>query len=400
MNRDIKMDRIIRLWFIISIFPQLIGITRENSIGIFLKVILIIIFVGYIFYKEFNNINNININKLGSIIVLYYLINTIISNFLVKPEWIKNGMNIYVSLIITTLYISIFLMFYNGAQIDDQGIEKIAKVQISVMLWACIYNLIKNYKYIGASLISNSTYEYEFSSFFTNRNTFSFFIVIGIVSIYLLKERNRIILIFFMINLILTNSRGGIFSVIIFMIIRSILINKKNIVKELGKIILIVVIIILGLKILGLESYVVEKIVRAESGVTSRDDIWKIGIDSWKNGSLFWGIGETYAKNILTNITGNSSFHNTYISLLLYGGVTLFLFWVLLIKKAFKESLKVIKYNISIGSTLVAFIIAYLAYSCIETNMLFGTSAINVATTIILVIIPHYYLNNYRSKEE
>lgn len=400
-----RLANLLIVWFFVTILPQILLLTREDSGNFIIKIALLIIFVFSAFYYMLKN--PIKFNYISILGWIYFVLIQLLSNVVFKPSIVENNFGVYINIILSSIYILFYLVIFDKFTLSIQDIRRFCKFYLIIIVYACIYNIIKNYNILGSVFSITSTYEYSLSSFFSNRNTFAIFLSFGIVSCFILNDtrdtnkNNKFILnaclAFFGANLILTNARTSIFAVIIYMTCRYFLINKKNFFKFIVKMIIISAVVVIIIWITGLGRYIVDIVIRPNSGFTKRDIIWKTGLEVFWGNNIIFGTGEVYPRMFIEAITGNTGFHNTYISILVFGGISLFIFYLILIKKSFDRCKVIIRYDRKVGINFMSIILMYLASSMAEANILFYSSALNVIATIFVVLLPKYYFNYFKS---
>lgn len=403
-----QLTNLLILWFFITILPQMMLLTREDSGNFTIKIALLGIFLILIFYYALRNPIKFNITSvLGWI---WFMLIQLTSNIVLKPSVVENNNTIYINIILSSLYILIFLVMFDRLILSSQDIRRFCKFYLIIVMYACLYNIINNYDVLGRILSVTSTYQYSLSSFFSNRNTFAIFLSFGIIACFILHDSEEsygkyeflinVCLIVIGLNLLLTNARTSIFSTMIYILLRYYLVNKKRFVSFMVKLFVIVASLILIVWVTGMGSYIINIVIRPNSGFTNRDIIWRTGIDVFINNNIIFGTGEVYPKLLVEAITGNTGFHSTYISLLVFGGVSLLGFHFLLIKKTLSRCRSIMKYDTKIGINLMSAIFMYLVSSMAETNILFYSSALNVVATIFIVLLPKYYYNYLNAEEK
>ena len=399
---------IISLWFFISILPQMLLLTRDDFGNIQLKVALIGVFMTivlfYLLKKQFK------FNVFMILIWSYFLITQIMSNFIINPYLSSSGTNIFINIILSSLYMFVFIVIFGNFSLSGKDIIKLCVFYLLIAVYSSIYNLIINFSILGDALSTSNAYEYNLSSFFANRNTFAIFLSFSIAACFIIKDtimkKNKykwlinLALILLFINLILTNSRTSIVSVIIYFLFRLYLINKNRLLSFIIKLTGIIFLIVVIIEISDMSDYIVDVIIRPNSGVTHRDIVWKIGLDIFTKSNFIFGGGGTGPILYLNSLTGLRGFHNTYISLLAFGGLSLIIFNMYLILSSVNKCIKIIKYNNKIGSNFIALIVMYLASSVTENNILFYSSALNVAATTFVILLPRYYYNYLKGEKE
>lgn len=190
------------------------------------------------------------------------------------------------------------------------------------------------------SLIESSiSYEYNIKSFFSNRNTFAAFLLVGIyLTVYRLVFIRKNLLdiligIFVVMNLILTLSRTSIAGMLIFLLVLSVFRKRGRKFIGLVKAAAITAILILLILVTGLDGFFVDAVIRVNAGTSNRVALW---------------------------IT----------------------------------CLNILRSESDIGVYFAAIFLSYAAVSMAESITPFLSSAQNLIFTIIVFMIPQYYSNS------
>ena len=86
-----------------------------------------------------------------------------------------------INILISFVYYVLFMSVLSTEKIDRKGILVFADYYKIFILYACILNFIINRDNLLDIVEITSAYDYNFSSFFTNRNTFAAFLLVGVM---------------------------------------------------------------------------------------------------------------------------------------------------------------------------------------------------------------------------
>ena len=151
----------------------------------------------------------------------------------------------------------------------------------------------------------------------------------------------------------------------------------------------------------SINSFVFNNLVRAESGVTGRSSVWEFGINLLQKNNIIVGLGYDEPHHLLTmSYFEISSFHSTFLTLMLCGGILLFFSFLGIIIYSLYVALKIKYYNKKIGLFFISIIIVYLCYGVTESQIIFFSSSTNFVATSFVCLIPTYILNYYKGKSE
>ena len=243
------------------------------------------------------------------------------------------------------------------------------------------------------SLIESSiSYEYNIKSFFSNRNTFAAFLLVGIyLTVYRLVFIRKNLLdiligIFVVMNLILTLSRTSIAGMLIFLLVLSVFRKRGRKFIGLVKAAAITAILILLILVTGLDGFFVDAVIRVNAGTSNRVALWITCLNILRSGRWLTGVGY--------GILDYFNAHNTYLSILLSGGILLGAFYLRFLIKTIKSYIYIIRSESDIGVYFAAIFLSYAAVSMAESITPFLSSAQNLIFTIIVFMIPQYYSNS------
>lgn len=389
---------LIPIYMILTNLLQILCISDKGS---FLDILVkFIILAGLILTTFFYSVrNNIKIEKKNLMFFVVFLF-SILMVFLFNTDFYNLNMSEIVSTVYPLINIFIFITLLGNQSINPSDFKKILKFFSIYVLYMCVFNFIVNFNDIINFSIFNSAYSYNFSSFFNNRNTFSFYLMFGIITTYILinnyKEKNKLFLfslIFMIINIMLAMSRTGMICTAIFFFLNFIFnTTSKN------KIISIIILFI-GLAVLlsneNFSAFIVNFIIRKDSGLTGRNNIWEFGFNLAKN-NLFLGLGFYKPIFLLEQSVYNiASYHNTFLSIFLYGGIVLTFTYIFCYIKILIDIFKLKKYDKKIHYIFLSIFFVYIVYGFAETQVLFFPSAVNFVSTSFVCLIPKYLLNYY-----
>lgn len=289
------------------------------------------------------------------------------------------------SILINELYyfISFFIMFFSIFFCIISNFEKYkneicfkrtCKFFLVIAIIFCLYNLFINFDLIGNFAFSNETYDFNFSSFFNNRNNFGKLLFASNIMLVYGKEKKIIsnfnfwiMLFLFSLNLIICLSRAAILCTLIFYCIY-LLKNKKNIVYIIAIVVAVIAIVSFNQNI---RHIFLDLLLRKENGLTGRAEIWRYAFQIIMIKPLF---GHTIlnSSNLIYEHAGNYYYHNSFLKLFASNGFIYSFLIIFLIFKSFKY-ISVDKKSYFKKSV----VISLLVYSFAEEFIFFGTGFID-----------------------
>lgn len=388
---------ILFLWLLLSLLPQAIfPLTRESAGSLALKVVFLLGFLlgSFIYlYKKKARANVMEI-FLGVLLCLMQ----IVSDYLVGGQSFSFGSIAYIS--ISFAYYVLFYGLMYDEEIDSRGISRIAFLYDFFILYAAGYNIV----FYGSSMLNvfsiSNTYEMVMRSFFTNRNTFAMFLMFAVISsIYRLANhpsKAQKIWCWFILaitgySMFCTFARTSLLATAVFIVIYFVGRKKNQVLRRVLICLLIAALLVGILYITGAYQYILDMMIRPEAGSTGRVDRWQMLLGQYLEGNIFLG--------------GNSDNpimpHNTYVHMLLAGGLVMVTFFIILYLKIFKKIIFILKHDREHGTFFLALFISYVGIaSMTETVMPVASPANSVITTLFALLMPHYYYNYIVSQQK
>lgn len=305
----------------------------------------------------------------------------------------------------SSIPILLALVFYvvcAKATLSPERFNKLSLYFVYFIAFAAVYNLILNAGNILHFTSITDPYEYNFQSFFENRNAFAYLLAIGItLSTYLrakkiLNSLSFVALLLLLVgNLSMTLSRGGVLFAVVSALLYYTLYGRPK--KLLLYLITIGVVVLFSLNVLG-SSFIEDNIIRSDAGSTHRDAIQQDGLDYFNNHNKWLGSGESI-RTYLKEEYGLTSLHNTYLDILITGGILKALAYSILALTIVYYLNNIRKQDSAIGSLLLALFMTYLLYSALETATPLLLSPTSAATTVFIFITPVYLHNYYKENK-
>lgn len=276
---------------------------------------------------------------------------------------------------------------------------------ISILgLVASIYNMVINFKEALNILNISNAYEVNFNSFYLNRNGFAQLLLFSVIAnSFLYSETQRRYKLFFyllyFINIFLTLSRTVLASVIIFLIVSSV-IYKRNIIKNS----IAIFIFIIGLIILitikpEIWNFIIDMVIRKETGTSGRTDLWSVGIHILNNTNWIFGVGYISSIDIINSLGFSlHEFHSFYIETLVGGGIIDLLLHFIILIFIMRRVRIIYKNDRKIGALYFSAYISLLFYTLFESASIFTIGYVGTLFTIFIITIPLLYSNNFLSE--
>lgn len=376
------------------------------AISIFFYAILII-FNYYSLLLDFGAIINLFISTLPYIITIIKIkpiitkngltlflifvivrIMSIIANAnLLTSSIIINDIYYFVSFLVAYCAIFFFIIPNVDKSCSNVIFKKTCKCILLVSVFFCVFNIIKNFNMLSQFAVSNETYDFNFSSFFSNRNNFGKLLFASNIML-LYGKKNGIIssrtfwilFILFFVNIFICLSRTAILCTIVFYLVY-LLKNKKNIIYFSILLVIIVLIICFNQ---NLKHIVLDLLLRKENGLTGRTEIWKHAFHIIKEKPLF-GHTNLNSSNLIYEYANNYYYHNSFLKIMASSGIVYLILILSVIIKKYKEIFKHKKYKEKFYF-LMALFVSLILYSFAEEFVFFGTGFIDFWYSFMLFL--------------
>ena len=400
-NKTINLFFILGLYFAFSFISELIYQIQEafglnHSISFIYKVTVILFIFFLLVIKFYKQIDQILKSKQLLLVILFFFINILASIVSYKIY----GSISYRGIINLCLFVCNFVIFYVLMRInkfDKMNIKLFFQFCVFHILTAACYNVLINFNDIPRIFSSLKPYQYSFSSFFSNRNTFAGYLALGIVLytfiiIWTTKKYLKVLrilaCIFILFNLLITLSRTSILGLTIFLLVYFIFTKKITVKKKIKVFVLVFLIILLISTIATDEGFIKSTLIRKNIGNTGRTKIWLTAmLLPNRFFEILFGFGSGFSSSYLMQKSKHSSFHNAFLQIYASGGILLLSIYILFIVNAVVYNIMNTK-NREIKIMIFAFQISNTIASCFESNMLFGSTAENQLLTFLSISLP------------
>lgn len=297
------------------------------------------------------------------------------------------------------------LIFWGDYQLTYRRLRRFLVFIIFVCLFACLYNCLSNPELFIELFSMQSGYDVKMESFYDNRNSYALLLYFGILasSILLMKAQTRsrqdlfvfCVLIFLAFNLFITFSRAALLITAITIIAGAIYIlchrshPYRGIIKWLALFATILTVTLLIIP--STRDYLFTIVLRLESGLTHRNEIYAFAMEYVSEHSFLIGGGFSDASNALATQFVYNGYHNVYLTILTaQGAIGLILYLYILYRIITMITRKQPGRDPVLFMSLVA-ILTYLFYSFFESRILFTISDLALLLTTFCVLVPYYY---------
>lgn len=293
--------------------------------------------------------------------------------------------------VIKALNFFIFYVLLRNMRIGREGLYRFARGLVLFSVLVCLFSVVFEFKEILSIRTTTNTNVLKISSIFSNRNQYSAFLVIALISnlyAYMLKPKKSNILIMGLqlLCILTTFSRAALFSSII--ILGLMFLQMKNVQK---KTMIIVMGGIIGLGVLvttGALDYFLKNYVRLEqSGDSGRFNLWRYAWDVAKE-NLFTGVG-FYTGVDIARARGMklTQFHNMFFDLLVNGGIPEVTFIIGLLFTTYRRCVKHCCDNKVVAVYRAAFV-AFVFYAFFESISVLALSYGDTMYSIFFISLP------------
>ena len=396
MKKAKKLPQIYALFIIGALLPQILGF-NGSLFDTFFKLCLIGLLLLLLFEK-----NAIRYFDFYGVTYLALLIASYSLTFL--------GSNDSIGTFLENLIISILLVYLlyrcpqnsSGLQVED--CLHFYSTYVYFILVACLYNMVIHYNSL-LHIMNLSVYGgSNICSFFDNKNTFGVFLMFGVLGATILKtitkqKRWLVIILICILNELMAMCRTAIvLSVGLFIV--GILIDKTH---RKRNAFLLIFGISIAIFIINTNSVIGQYFTRTLFGSTqsldARNDYIQEMLPLIHGQYALWGYGDIQASRLAATVTGNKYYHNTYLKLLISGGVLRLWLYIMALALAVRSGMNVFWHHVKIGGLCLLSIVVYIVYSCVEAVILFDTPVVAMVATIFTISMPILFCHTETGEE-
>lgn len=271
---------------------------------------------------------------------------------------------------------------------------------LSGFLWltfvAIIVNFVQHASDIPLMFSADSSYQFEFASFFANRNQFGYFLFLSLVAHMLhlhdrrLRAHNLVLFALQSISLVLTMSRGSIAASIIFFTVFAVLrfrTRPKYLVSFLALGGLVAAVVIAT----GVGGKLDKLILRPDVALSGRDVVWATGLEIWREHGILLGSG-SFRGVAIAQERGMpyGEFHSFFVETLVGGGLVELILMLLILGLIWR---RVARSPLDFGRRYVLYASAagVTGLSCVESVSFFTVGLVGTLFTIFFVSLPIIY---------
>ena len=391
-----KIPMYYAVFILMALIPQILGF-NGSSLGDVWKMICIL----WLFFILSTRSEG-KFSYTGMFYLIFFLLINVVCLLADSNVSLNTVINFGISIFLVYLFFESPIREHN---ICENDVLRFFRYFAIFMLISCVYNMLVNIRQL-LNIASISVYSSDATaSFFDNKNTFGVFLIFGAISATFLKvvdgnNKWLIVLVIFIINEVMAMCRTAIILTIFFLAV-SFLVGDK---KTLKKRIFALVVLIIGAAVLyyfisPIRNFVNNNLFGNTDSLDTRDGYIERMLPLSKGIYLLFGYGEERSVELAIQYAGNRYYHNTYLHLLMIGGLFRVLLFAITILYAVINSIKLYKLNRKTGSMCIVTIFAYLIYASIESVILFDTPVIAILATIFVVSIPRLFLNAVLKKK-
>lgn len=329
-----------------------------------------------------------------------YIIYTIF-NYLITIQFylgeISDIVEIFVHLLSLLFYLFILPRL---TSLNKNDLSIILKTYIISIFCYCLIYFLYNINAIS-NIMKFRVWQWDYSGIFGNRNVFGTYLFFSFIScVYIMLNKFSwkylAVLLFLLINIILTLSRTALLGIITFLIVLVWVLRDEIITKKLRIIVMIsfVLFLILFVKT-DISIFIKDFVLRIGAGTSGRSFVWNKGLKAFIASPIF-GMGINSEQFITSNFPGG--FHNLYLEILTSGGIILFILYMLIFYNLFRKLTLVKYYDKFYYAYAVAMIFAWLIMAFFEPLNVFHLSGRVGLSGIFIFALPLSYISNLIQK--
>lgn len=384
MDKRNKLPVYYAFFIIGALFPQIIGFN-----GSLLDSVWKIFIVGAISF--FSHMDFLKISRFGAIYIAILIFNQLGILIFNDEEIQSAAINLCMSILLLIVF------FEYPKQIENIKLSNLLcfyKIYAYFILIACLYNMIVNFNSL-INITSISVYGSEdICSFFDNKNSFGVFLMFGclaatIMRYYSKEKKWLIIIVIFIINELMAMCRTAII-ISVACLILSFVLSINGI--SLRRILIVTCFIAAVTFVIAENEKINEYIFGNLFGSTKSLETRQNYVDNMygliRGIHIIFGYGTANAKKLAYEYTGNHYYHNTYLNIIISGGLINMILFITIIFHSIKQSFNIVKKNVSSGMICILSLMVYLVYAYVESVILFSTPVIAMVATIFVVSMP------------
>ena len=394
-----KVNRIYKVfllyWIVLVAWQNIRHTVSRSGVDLAIKAALIVwITFEYLRSKQ-------KIRKNAILIYAFFL-------FFMLFAYIFNEASFEFSVLLSYIYpvLLVFLAYVIGGSLT-MNVDELLYLCNGVVLvvsYMALYAIIFCRDQFSAALTIRSAYGNQLSAFFVSNHEYAMYLAGGIVcclTALRIKERDKLrrrlpywlALPVFTVNLVLTFSRTTMLGLACLYVI-VILFSRRSGVKTL--------LILGGLLAAGIFVYsetarnFVLNIVLRQNTLSERGELYSLAIAHFREGTLtqrLFGYGVEASRAFTVSMTTHTSIHNGYLQILLYFGLTGFVFLALFLLAQLADTFRILRIDNFCAAMLLAVEIMGMAVMMTNTTYIFFPSTDSYFLTILSVIVPKYIRN-------
>lgn len=278
--------------------------------------------------------------------------------------------------------------------------EREMRLFLAGFLWvtviAIIVNFVRHAHEIPLVLGTDSSYQFEFASFFANRNQFGYFLFLSLVvhMLFLHGRRFRMhslgLFGLQIASLLLTMSRGSIAASIIFFVAFGVL-RFRSKPKYLVSLLALSGIGAGAVVATGFADRIRDLILRPDAALAGRDVVWSIGLDIWREHGILLGSG-SFRSVAIAQDRGMpyEEFHSFFVESLAGGGVIELVLILVILGMVWR---RVVRSRLDSGRRHVLYssLAGVIGLSCVESVSFFTVGLVGTLFTVFFVSLPILY---------
>ena len=386
-----KIPKHYALFIILALLPQILGI-NSTILGTLWKVLVLLFLLFFVSNRENDN----KISSTGFYYLIFYLLVSLICLLADSKVTISTILYIGISVLLVYLFFDRPIKEKKLSDLDILGFFRIFAWFVVV---ACVFNMIVNIRQLF-NIASISIYGSDATkSFFDNKNTFGVFLIFGAISATFLKvvEGNKkwlFAMAIFLLNEVMAMCRTAIVLTLFFIIVSFLVGDSKTLKSRIiALFIVLVAVIALYFSNSTIRNFIDNNLFGNTDSLDTRDGYIEKMLPLAKGIHLFFGYGDERSIELAGQYAGNRYYHNTYLHLLMNGGILKIILFAVGVLYSLKNTIKLCKINKKKGLMCLATTVAYLVYAAIESVILFDTPVIAMVATIFVISIPQWFLN-------
>lgn len=302
----------------------------------------------------------------------------------------------FISLFMVIAQTFLFLVFRGETRWGEDEVRIVLKGFVYIVLILAIYSFLTERMSVNAILAMNSAYGGSWKSFLVSNHEYGCYLSLAIISAHILysltKDMKMLLFIaLFAVCLLMTFSRTSYLALAAYFFVYLFFSKRKK-----GAIALLAVTVFLYMTVFAksqsISSFLDNIVFRKQGNNDVRFGIYEWAFSFFKSHNILFGSGYSLINNVFYRETGLRGLHNTYLTVLNTGGISMMCFFVTFLIHFIITPIKR-RDNDARWMMFLGAVIFYIVYGIPNNNLIFFSSTMGYASLLICFMVSMYHGN-------